>query len=359
MKTTAKLILGAPLAAALMLGATGVGAQVLQKAKVGYPPVWSAVEAAIPFGETLGFFKEEGIELEYVSVQGTAALMPQVANGSVEFGIMNSDLAIIAASKGEPFPIKFFYNFYPRNIFEFTVLKDSPIKTLADLKGKKLGVGALSWGNLPMSRLMLQNAGVTWMKDVQFLPVGVGAAAWSRLKSGSVDALNLPAPRNVLMEQAGTEIRRLQIPDEFLHVFSNGLATSDELIKKNPKLVEGMGRATSKSLIACMQDTDKCVRAYWKIDPSSKPTAENEAKWVETFRAVNEGTFRIGDLKSRMDRLGVYTDDDWKNIVQKMRAGDQITSTDFDMSKLYTVQFAKLFNEFDRKAVSTAVENAK
>ncbi len=359
MKTTAKLIFGAPLAAALMLGATGAGAQTLQKAKIGYPPAWSAVEAAIPFGETLGFFKEEGIELEYVSVQGTAVLMPQVANGSVEFGIMNSDLAIIAASKGEPFPIKFFYNFYPRNIFEFTVLKDSPIKTLADLKGKKLGVGALSWGNLPMSRLMLQDAGVTWMKDVQVLPVGVGAAAWSRLKSGSVDALNLPAPQNVLMEQAGTEIRRLQIPDEFLNVFSNGLAASDELIKKNPKLVEGMARATSKSLIACMQDTEKCVRAYWKIDPSAKPTAENEAKWIETFKAVNEGTYRIGDLKSRTDRLGVYTEDDWKNIVQKMKAGDQITTTDFDLSRLYTDQFSKSSNDFDRKAVSTAVENAR
>jgi len=359
MKKTVKTLCIAPLAAALMLASAGVHAQPLQKAKVGYPPAWSAVEAAIPFGDTLGFFKEEGIELEYVSVQGTAVLMPQVANGSVEFGIMNSDLAIIAASKGEPFPIKFFYNFYPQNIFEFTVLKDSPIKTLADLKGKKLGVGALSWGNLPMSRLMLQNAGVTWMKDVQVLPVGVGAAAWSRLKSGSVDALNLPATQNVLMEQAGTDIRRLQIPQEFLDVFSNGLATSDALIKSNPKLVQGMGRATSKSLRACMENTEACVRAYWKIDPSAKPTPENEAQWIKTFVAVNEGTFRIGNLQSRLDRLGVYTDDDWKNIVQKMKQGDQITTTDFDLSQLYTGQFNAGFNDFDPAKVKAAVEQAK
>src|SRR5690606_15106283 len=150
-------------------------------------------------GETLGFFKEEGLKLEYVSVQGTAVLLPQVANGSVEFGIMNADLAVIAAAKKEPFPVKFFYNFYPRNIFEFTVLADSPIKTLADLKDKKLGVGALSWGNLPMSRLMLGSAGVAWMKDIQVLPVGVGPAAWQRMKSGSIDALNLPATQNEMM----------------------------------------------------------------------------------------------------------------------------------------------------------------
>jgi len=89
------------------------------------------------------------------------------------------------------------------------VLQDSPVKALKDLHGKKLGVGALSWGNLPMSRLMLGSAGVTWMKDVQVLPVGVGPAAWQRLKSGSVDALNLPATQNEMMAQAGTPIRRL------------------------------------------------------------------------------------------------------------------------------------------------------
>lgn len=358
MNKTTKVLLGSQLAVALLLGAGGP-AQAAQKVKIGYPPAWSAVEAAIPFGETLGYFKEEGIELDYVSVQGTAVLIPQVANGSVEFGIMNSDLAIIAASKGEPFPIKFFYNFYPRNIFEFTVLKDSPIKTLADLKGKKLGVGALSWGNLPMSRLMLQSAGVTWMKDVQVLPVGVGPAAWERLKSGSIDALNLPATQNVLMEQGGTEIRRLAIPEEYLNIFSNGLATSDALIKSNPKLVEGMGRATSKSLVACMANTEACVRAYWKIDPSSKPTAENEAQWIKTFVAVNNGTYKIGDMQSRVGKLGVYTDDDWKNIVQKMKAGDQITNTDFDTSKLYTDQFVKGSNDFDARAIQDAARNIK
>src|SRR5690606_22577442 len=284
---------------------------------------------------------------------------PQVANGSIEFGIMNPDLAIIAASKGEPFPITFFYNFYPRNIFEFTVLKDSPIQTLADLKGKKLGVGALSWGNLPMSRLMLQDAGVTWMKDVQVLPVGVGPAAWARLKSGSVDALNLPATQNVMMEQTGTEIRRLEIHEEFANVFSNGLATSNELIEKNPKLVEGMGRAVTKSLIACMENTEACVRAYWQIDPSSKPVAAEEGKWVQTYVAVNQGTHKIGRIDQLEGKHGAYTLEDWQNIVQKMKEGEQITNTDFDIAKLFTDQFVEGFNNFDADAIRATARDAK
>lgn len=346
-------------AAALVTMGGFAFAQDLHKVRIGYPPAWSAVEAAIPFGDTLGYFKEEGIALDYVSVQGTAVLMPQVANGSVEFGIMSPDLAVIAAAKGEPFPIKFFYNFYPRHIFEFTVLADSPIKSLADLKGKKLGVGALSWGNLPMSRLMLQRAGVTWMKDVQVVPVGVGAAAWERLKSGSVDALNLPATQNVLMEQSGTPIRRLDIPADFRTVFSNGIATSDAMIQKNPALVAGMGRAVTKSLVACMANTEACVRAYWKIDPSARPAPGAEAQWIKTFVAVNQGTYRIGDLASFSGKFGRYTEGDWKNIVQKMKEGDQIPTADIDMSKLFTARFVPEFNKFDGAAVRNTAAAAK
>ncbi|MER1967761.1 ABC transporter substrate-binding protein [Castellaniella sp. GW247-6E4] len=349
----------AALAATLFSVATALQAEPLKTVRIGYPPAWSAVEAAIPFGDTLGFFKEEGIALEYVSVQGTAILLPQVANGSVEFGIMTPDLAIIAASKGEPFPVKFFYNFYPRNIFEFTVLENSPIKSLADLKGKTIGVGALSWGNLPMSRLMLSDVGVTWMKDVKVLPVGVGPAAWERLKSSSVDALNLPATQNVMMEQAGTPIRRLELPEEFRKVFSNGIATSNELIQSNPELVAGMSRAVSKSIAACMAATENCVRSYWKIDPSSKPTADNEAQWVRTFVAVNQGTYTIGELASLEGKHGVYTESDWKNIVQKMKDGEQIKSADFDISALYTDRFAKDSNDFDIEAVRAAANAAQ
>ncbi len=351
-------VLSAAVTAAL--GGAGMAqAQDTRTVRIAYPPAWSAVEAAIPFGDTLGFFEEEGLDLEYVSVQGSGVLIPQLANGSIEFGIATPDLAVIAASKGEPFPVTYFYNFYPRNIFEFTVLEDSPIQTLADLDGKTLGVGALSWGNLPMSRLMLTDAGVTWMDDVRVVPVGVGPAAWQRLISGSVDALNLPATQNVMMEQAGTDIRRLPIPDEFLQVFSNGLATSDDMIENDPEVVAGMGRAVTKSLEACMADTEACVRAYWQIDPSAKPPANEEADWIRTFKAVNEGTFAIGNVQANTGEHGRYTQADWENLVAKMQQGGQIDNTDFELDILYTDRFVDAFNDFDVDAVRAAAKGAQ
>jgi len=239
------------------------------------------------------------------------------------------------------------------------VPQDSDIASVEDLKGKKLGVGALTWGNLPMSRLMLRDAGITWMKDIEVLPVGVGPASWARLKNGSVDALNLPSTQHEMMAQAGTAIRRLPIPEQFQNVFSNGLAASDKLIQDNPKLIEGMGRAIAKSQVACMANFEACVRAYWQIDPSSKPAADKQDEWVRTFVAVNKRTAEIGQLSQRDGRHGAYTADDWKNFVAKMKEGEQIANDNFDISSLYTDRFVKAFNDFDLEAVRAAARNVK
>ena len=75
--------------------------------------------------------------------------------------------------------------------------------------------------------------------------------------------------------------------------------------------------------------------------------------------AVNQGTYRIGDLASFDGKFGRYTDGDWKNIVQKMKDGEQIPTADIDLSKLYTARFVRDFHNFDVKAVRETAAAAK
>ena len=135
----------------------GGAAEAQEKVVVGLPGApWSVQFGYYAFGEELGFFKEEGIgPLEYVSVSGSAVLLPQVANGQVQFGYANPDLAVIALAKGEPLPVTFVMNWLRSQTFEFVTLESSSVRELKGLKGRKMGVGALTWGNLPLSRAML------------------------------------------------------------------------------------------------------------------------------------------------------------------------------------------------------------
>ena len=335
------------------------GAAVAQeKVVVGLPgSTWNVQYAFYAYGDSLGFFKEEGISpLEYVSVSGSAVLLPQVANGQVQFGVANPDLTVIALSKGEPLPVRFVMNWLRSQTFEFVVPIESPVKQLADLKGKKVGVGALTWGNLPISRAMLASVGLTWNKDVQVLPVGVGAAAWRRLQTGEIDSLNLYIGEHARMELAGIPIRRVPMPEQFRTIFSNGMVTSNELIEKKPQVVEGFGRALTKSWLACKANVEACVRAYWKANPTAQPTPDKEAEQLKRDMAqVMFDQKQIDDFTVGGKPLyGYYPEDAWKRFVGIMAQEGQIAKSDLDMSKLYTNQFVDGFNKFDRDAVTKA-----
>ncbi len=313
-------------------------AQAQQRVVVGLPSPWNVQFALFTFGEQLGFFREEGMVLERVGVTGSAVLLPQIAAGQVQFGYANPDLAIIALARNEPMPVRFFMNWLRSQTFEFVVPEASPIRTLADLKGKKLGVGALTWGNLPLSRAMLASQNVTWQRDVEVLPVGLGAAAWRRMQTGEVDALNLFVGEHLRMELAGIKIRRLPMPEAFRTLFSNGWVASEATLRDNPRLAVGFGRALVKSWIACKANPEACARSWWAAVPSSRPPEGQEATELALqSRIVLTDRVQIDDFAAGSSPVyGQFPDGAWQRLIDVMRSEGQIQRSDLDISRLMT-----------------------
>lgn len=332
-----------------------------EKAVFGFPAPPNVQFAYLWFGSKLGYFKDEGLQLDVISVTGSAVLLPQVAAGQVHIGYANPDLAVIALAKGEPLPVRFVANWLRSQTFEFVVLDNSPVKTLRDLKGKKMGVGALTWGNLPLSRAMLASVDVGWNKDVQVLPVGLGAAAWRRLQNGEVDALNLFVGEHGRMELAGIPIRRLPMPEAFRTIFSNGFVASDKLIAEKPKMVSGMVRAIAKSWVACKANTEACVKAYWEAVPTSRPAADKEAEQLKTD--MRQAMFDRGQLDdysgTTVRKIGHFPEDAWRRLIKVMHEEGQITKADLDLNRLYTGQFVDEFSAFDVQQVERQAREAK
>ena len=126
---------GAALAGAA-LSAVATNAIAAEKVVFGTPTPIDTAYAHVTYGMQLGFFEDEGMDVELVAVRGSGTLLPQVATKQITFGQPNPDLPIIALAKGEPFPIRFFYNIWRTQLFVFVVKKDSPIQSIADLEGK-------------------------------------------------------------------------------------------------------------------------------------------------------------------------------------------------------------------------------
>ena len=202
----------------------------------------------ITAAKQLGFFKEEGLDVDIVAFNGTGTLLPQMTAKRVHVGYPNPDVLIVSRQPGkDPIPLKFFYNATRESAWEFVVLNDSPIKALNDLKGKKLGVGALTFGNIPITKAMFKEIGA----DVELVPVGVGAPAFLAFREKKVDGLNLFDSQHATLEVQGTVIRRLAMPQKYKSLFSNGFVAHEDTIKENPKMLAGFGRAIAKTSVFC------------------------------------------------------------------------------------------------------------
>ena len=81
-----------------------------EKVVFGLPAPYNIQFAYLWFGSKLGYFKEENMQLDVISVTGSGVLLPQVAAGQVHIGYANPDLAVIALAKNEPLPVRFVAN---------------------------------------------------------------------------------------------------------------------------------------------------------------------------------------------------------------------------------------------------------
>jgi len=116
----------------------GLRAQSGTALKFGRVPVNALVSNYI--GE-VDFFREEGVPLELVRVDNPGQLFQAMTAGDLAVGEIGLGPSLIAAIRGLPLIAPFLGSMStPDHPFErIMVLQDSPIKTLDDLKGKRLG----------------------------------------------------------------------------------------------------------------------------------------------------------------------------------------------------------------------------
>ena len=143
-----------------------------------------------------------------------------VASGESQFGFMMSDAAYKAAEGIEPFDekldLKALFTMYPAPQHIIT-LKGSGIKSVPDMKGKKISVDAPGSGCEAMSKEILKAYDMTYDDiNVAFLSQPEAATA---LKDGTIDALfwNFAYPGAVVMDVASArDIEMIPLPDDIM-----------------------------------------------------------------------------------------------------------------------------------------------
>ncbi|MEU7830047.1 MULTISPECIES: ABC transporter substrate-binding protein [unclassified Nonomuraea] len=234
--------------------------------KVGALPIPDAVSLYI--ANAKGFFKEEGLTVQPVTITGGAAAIPQVKSGALDISQTNYASTFLAVSKGEK--LKLVADAYQAgpNTFNIMVPKDSPIKTVADLKGKTVLVNNLRNIATLAVTTQLKVAGLT-ENDVKFAEKPFPDMG-NAITSGQADACWITEPF-ITANQSKLGFRKLAdtMTGETEDLPIAGWMATDEWAKKNPKTLAAFQRAIGKAQSLASsnrKEIEAILPTYTKID---------------------------------------------------------------------------------------------
>lgn len=236
--TRRRLLAGSAAAAATLALPALVRAQAGPKIRIGYWPV----AAGLPFFAAVekGYFKEAGLEVEAQKYAGAQQVMEAMLAGRCDGssnGTGSGNLGVGEIASPGLFKI---IATNPSNakyvLDQFLVPKDSPVKTLADLKGKRVASGP-GIQNKTLALTVLERAGATGT-SVTELPIGQHVAA---LAAGQVDAVYTLEPTGTVGRLNGTTrvleagvIAKYILGDALAPWHGGSAALTTEFIKKYP-----------------------------------------------------------------------------------------------------------------------------
>ena len=217
-----------------------VRAQAGPKLRIGFWPV----AAGLPFFAAVekGYFKEAGLDVEPLKFAGAQQVMEAMLSGRSDGSSNGTGSANLAIGEiAQPGLFKIFCT-NPSNakfvLDEFITGKDSAIKTMADLKGKRVASGP-GIQNVTLCKTMLERAGATGA-TVTELPIGQHIAS---LVAGQVDACYTLEPTGTIGRMNGTTrvieagvVAKYILGDPMAPWHGGAASLTTEFIKKNPEV---------------------------------------------------------------------------------------------------------------------------
>ena len=211
-----------------------------------------------------GYFAEQGLEVELVDAGGGVAV-PALISGSVDFS-MSAAVSVGAIMRGAA--LRIIYTMADRPPYQLWSTQ-ADLKTLADLKGKQIGI--ISRGDtfeLAM-RMVLRDAGLP-PDFVGFTALGPGTAPrQAALMSGSLPSVMLSSGDVLPLRDTPAFAKAHLIVDmaQAIRMPYTGIVTSARNVQSDPELVKRFLRATVRGAAYMRAFRDQTVDILMHFDP--------------------------------------------------------------------------------------------
>jgi NitT/TauT family transport system substrate-binding protein len=292
--------------------------------------------AAAPFAIAMkkGWYGPSGMKVQLVPIPGSTDCVKLVATGDLPYSLPS--IEPLPAARAQGVKAKIFYTAYQGNIYGIAVVKDGPIRSIKDLKGKKIGVASMASGGVHVARGILAMTGLDPDKDAQIVVVGEAAQAGALLRGNEVAALSMYDTQYALIEAAGVPLRMLDT-GPLSRYPSNGFLALEETLRKDRAQAVALGKGYAMGTIFAMANPQAAVKILYEVYPQTRPSGKSEEialrddvktllARAEHWRLEAGGVKRWGE--SSIKDFDAYLDFllKWNVIKDKVPATDLVTN---------------------------------
>lgn len=286
----------------------------------------------ITAAKELGYYKDEGIDMQDQVGDGGATAAKLVANGTVMIGVGEGAHVLTARSNGLDI-----VNFATQNQWSplaLVSLKKNNITTWDDLRGKKISISFTS-SAYAMLQAALKEHGLS-ESDVQFVNLAAGADLTTALPNGDIDVASTFVG-NIAPLDYRDDLNVLTLADGGIRWPSTGYFVKESFLKdkNNQELLTRFLRATMKGYRYSLDDPDASAKLLAKAYPDVDATAAAD-------RFKMDQPFMEGDLGD--SPLGWQNLDYWNAAYESMQAAELLGPTKVDVKASFTNDIVEAVN---------------
>jgi NitT/TauT family transport system substrate-binding protein len=230
------------------------GAQAQQKIVIGIPTSPpNVIHMPAIIAKDLGLYKKAGLDVEIVSLGDGTKVYRALLAGNIDFGLTPGAPTIIGTANGAT--VKALSANLPK--FEASMVVRSDIKTMADLKGKRIGIQEPGGFADLLSRSVLRAAKLD-PKEANF--VSIASEDVPALVANQVDTAILHVEQEKLAQSKVPDLhaiaRMWELQPKTLYTF---LSATEKTIKDKPDLVQKVVEANIEATRALYNDKAKVL----------------------------------------------------------------------------------------------------
>jgi NitT/TauT family transport system substrate-binding protein len=266
--------------AAVMLGiaaSTPAAAQPVEQPNVKLLLDWvyDGAHAFILVADSKGYFKQEGLNVQIDAGTGSGVAVQNTASGVYQFAIADFPTMVQFNGKNPDKMTTAIYMVFDQTPIAIMSLKSKPIKTPADLDGKKItgrpGQAAYLLTPLLLKRAGIQNAKIDW----QNVSPQIEGSLFAR---GGLDGMSgFSISQAIAVAELGVKIEDIHVmsfADQGVDLYGLGFLASKSFIEQNPRTVQAFVRAVNRGLKDSLADPKGTIEILRKRAPLIKPEFE-------------------------------------------------------------------------------------